>query len=190
MDYKVMYKSLKEKVDTLSLKEEEKKRIKDEEELFALREWEEYIALAVDIINRVDEFPIIEDTFGGTVFNSQFVYYARERREHRFCDASFKKFSSSNLLLRFNALGPGIFIINNRLKEISRCVDIPLKASSFSYEEFLLEGIPESAYMGERIVVSREPLDGEKKLFALWANRESKECAAYLIIDIMCYKAL
>ncbi len=190
MDYKAMYKSLKEKVDTLSLKEEEKKRIKDEEELFALRGWEEYIALAVDIINRVDEFPIIEDTFGGTVFNSLFVYYARERREHRFCDASFKKFSSSNLLLHFNALGPGIFIINNRLKEISRCVDIPLKASSFLCEEFLLEGIPESAYMGERIIVSKSPLDDVRESFALWNSQKSKECGACLIIDIMCYKAL
>ena len=80
MDYKVMYQSLKEKVDALSLKKDEKKRIMSEEELFASRGWEEYIALALDIINRVDKFPLLEDTVGGTVFNSLFVYYAKNIR--------------------------------------------------------------------------------------------------------------
>ncbi len=190
MDYTKMYQSFKEKVDALSLKEDEKKRIKDEEELFALRGWEEYIALALDIINRVDKFPLLEDTVGGTVFNSLFVYYAKNIRKHRFYGKSFEEFSESNLMLRLNALGPGVFIINDRLKEVARCVDLPLKSSSFSYEKFCLEDIPERAYMAERVVVSKAPLDGERELFATWKSLERKESARYFIIDIMCYKAL
>lgn len=187
MDYKTMYKSLKERVDALSLREDEKKRIMAEEELFASRGWEEYIALAVEIINRVDEFPILEDTVGGTVFNSLFVFYARNKRKDRFYEVSFEEFRRTKLLLRLNALGPGIFIINDRLKEVSRCIDPPLKSSSFYYRELRLEEIPESAYMGKRIVVSTSSINGEWKV---WESREREEAARYLIIDIMCYKAL
>lgn len=190
MDYTKMYQSLKEKVDSLSLKEDEKKRIMSEEELFASRGWEEYIALALDIINRVDKFPLLEDTVGGTVFNSLFVYYAKNIRKHRFYGKSFEEFSKSNLMLRINALGPGVFIINDRLKEVARCVNLPLKSSSFFYDEFCLENIPESAYMGKGVVVSKAPLDGERELFARWESLEKKESSRYFIIDIMCYKAL
>lgn len=81
MDYTKMYQSLKEKVDSLSLKEDEKKRIMSEEELFASRGWEEYIALALDIINRVDKFPLLEDTVGGDCVQLTLCLLCKEHKK-------------------------------------------------------------------------------------------------------------
>jgi len=53
IDYKEKYQELKERIDALSIPEDEKKRIKDEEELFASRGWEDYIALAVEKFDSV-----------------------------------------------------------------------------------------------------------------------------------------
>lgn len=105
MDWGKKYQELKERVEGITSTDEEKKRIKKEEELFASRGWEEYMALTHTILSRLDAFPLLSATAGGTVFNSLFLNKAGRKDADRFRTEGYENLEKGPLVLSFKAQG-------------------------------------------------------------------------------------
>lgn len=154
MDWVKKYQELKERVEGLTSTEEEKKRIKKEEELFASRGWEEYIALTHTILSRIDAFPLLSATAGGTVFNSLFLNKAGRKEDERFRTEGYEKLEKGPLVLSLKAQGSTYKEITMRMREVYVAVDKLLASSSFYYESLKKEPFEKSEGGGRRIVVT------------------------------------
>lgn len=175
MDWEKKYQELKERVDGITSTDEEKKRIKKEEELFASRGLEEYIALTHTILSRLDVFPLLSATAGGTVFNSLFLNKAGRKDDDRFRTEGYENLEKGPLVLSLKAQGTTYKEIIMRLREVYVAVDKLLASSPFYYESLEKDPLEKSEGRGRRIVVSSSLTD---------SSPLEKEGESYFIIDV------
>ncbi len=193
MDYKEKYEELKKQAQKACKTKEEKERFDNEVAFFSEKGIEEYVALAVDLVNNMDRYGY-SVFVGGTVYDSLFVALCRtyvglddEEKDTR-PSCSFEEFSKAPLNLLINAVGPDNRSIADHLQGAVRGVEPILRNSNLYCKELLLTSFSRGAHQGERIVVSSTPV-GDEQLAGLSKLEAGtgQEAWKYLLIDVQCF---
>ena len=194
MNYKEKYQQLKNQAISACKTEQEKARIDNEVAYFTENGIEEYVALAVDLINSLGAKA--DYLFaGGSVYDSLFMSKCRKSKggeeDKQYKVASFEKFTKTPLNLHVNAVGIDKSFIADRVKDAERCLEPILKASGFQCTEIILTNLPGSACMGERVVISNSPLSSAQvKDLANYEAGSGEAARKYLLLDVLCFQAL
>ena len=189
MDYKEKYVELKNKAEKACKTKEEKERLAKEVAFFAEKGIEEYVALAVNLVNNMDCYGSLLFV-GGTVYDSLFVSLCRDNAKEKNVrpSCSFEEFSKTPLNLQINAVGPNNSSIADHLQGAIRGVEPVLRNSDFYCTELLLTSLKRDAHQGERIVVSTTPTSEEQLAeFKKYEAGMSSEAWKYLLIDVQCF---
>ena len=194
MDYKKKYEELKKQAQKACKTKEEKERFDNEVAFFAEKGIEEYVALAVELVNNMDHYGHMLFV-GGTVYDSLFVALCRENvcgdsgdvKEVR-PSCSFEEFSKTPLNLKINAVGPDNRSIADHLQGAVRGVEPVLRNSNLYCKELLLTSLKHGAHQGERIVVSTTPVSEEQlEVLSKLEAGTSPEAWKYFLIDVQCF---
>ena len=185
MDYKKRYLELKEKAEAACQTDAQRERVALEVQLFAEKGWQEYIGILADMLVQLDKYERLEVVESEAVSGLYFLAVCRNKAAR---EADVEALCEGSLQVQIKVAGVDAQCVRERLVEVANCVDPVLAGLSLPYAEFLLTSMPKQMKKGERILISRAPVDRDVvKQFQRFEVRSTAEAKAFLLVDVICY---
>lgn len=184
MNYKKRYLELKEKAEAACQADAQRQRLELEAELFAEKGWQEYIGILADMLVELDKYERLDVVESEAVSGSYFLALCRNKAAR---EVAVEALREDSLQAQINVAGVDAQCVRERLVEVANCVDPVLAGLKLQYAEFLLTSMPKQMKNGERILISRAPIEREVVMqFQMYEARSSAEAKAFLLVDVIC----